>query len=106
VARAVANSPLVKTAIFGGDPNWGRIVSAAGSSGVEVDPNRIDVYFGGVQAVSQGTGSAAGREELAAELKKSEIIVTIGLNQGRAECRFFTCDLSYDYVRINADYHT
>ena len=106
VARAVANSPLVKTAIFGGDPNWGRIVSAAGSSGVEIDPERIDVYFGAVQAVSRGAGSTAGREELAAELKKSEIIVTIGLNQGRAECRFFTCDLSYDYVRINADYHT
>lgn len=106
VARAVANSPLVKTALFGGDPNWGRIVCAIGYSGVPVDPDKIDIFFGDIQAVKQGAPSGVSDEECASRLKEREIVLTIGLNQGGCECNFWTCDFSYDYVRINAEYHT
>ncbi len=106
VARAVANSPLVKTALFGGDPNWGRIVCAIGYSGVPVDPDKIDIFFGDIQAVKQGAPSGVSDEECASRLKEREIVLTIGLNQGGCECSFWTCDFSYDYVRINAEYHT
>lgn len=106
VARAVANSPLVKTALFGEDPNWGRIVCAIGYSGVPVDPDKIDIFFGDIQAVKQGAPSGVSDEECASRLKEREIVLTIGLNQGDCECSFWTCDFSYDYVRINAEYHT
>lgn len=106
VARAVANSPLVKTALFGEDPNWGRIVCAIGYSGVPVDPDKIDIFFGDIQAVKQGAPSGVSDEECASRLKEREIVLTIGLNQGGCECSFWTCDFSYDYVRINAEYHT
>lgn len=106
VARAVANSPLVKTALFGGDPNWGRIVCAIGYSGVPVDPDKIDIFFGDIQAVKQGAPSGVSDEECVSRLKEREIVLTIGLNQGGCECSFWTCDFSYDYVRINAEYHT
>ena len=106
VARAVANSPLVKTALFGEDPNWGRIVCAVGYSGVPVDPDKIDIFFGDIQAVRQGASSGVSNQECASRLKEREIVLTIGLNQGGCECSFWTCDFSYDYVKINADYHT
>lgn len=106
VARAVANSPLVKTALFGEDPNWGRIVCAIGYSGVPVDPDKVDIFFGDIQAVKQGAPSGVSDEECASRLKEREIVLTIGLNQGGCECSFWTCDFSYDYVRINAEYHT
>jgi len=106
VARAVANSPLVKTALFGEDPNWGRIVCAIGYSGVPVDPDKIDIFFGDIQAVKQGAPSGVSDEECVSRLKEREIVLTIGLNQGGCECSFWTCDFSYDYVRINAEYHT
>ena len=106
VARAVANSPLVKTALFGEDPNWGRIVCAIGYSGVPVDPDKIDIFFGDLQAVKQGAPSGVSDEECASRLKEREIVLTIDLNQGGCECSFWTCDFSYDYVRINAEYHT
>ena len=106
VARAVANSPLVKTALFGEDPNWGRIVCAVGYSGVPVDPDKIDIFFGDTQAVKRGTPSGVPPEQCASKLKEREILLTIDLNQGGSSCSFWTCDFSYDYVRINADYHT
>ena len=106
VARAVANSPLVKTALFGEDPNWGGIVCAIGYSGVPVDPDKVDIFFGDIQAVKQGAPSGVSDEECASRLKEREIVLTIGLNQGGCECSFWTCDFSYDYVRINAEYHT
>jgi len=106
VARAVANSPLVKTALFGEDPNWGRIVCAVGYSGVPVDPDKIDIFFGDIQAVRQGAPSGVSNEQCASRLKEREIVLTINLNQGGCECGFWTCDFSYDYVKINADYHT
>jgi glutamate N-acetyltransferase / amino-acid N-acetyltransferase len=106
VARAIANSPLVKTALFGSDPNWGRIICAAGYSGAPVDPARIDIFFGDCQAVAAGAPAATERSLLAAELHKSEVVITLDLHQGPHDCRFWTCDFSYDYVRINAEYHT
>ena len=106
VARSIANSPLVKTALHGADPNWGRIICAAGYSGVPVETDRIDIYFGKLKAADSGIFSGVAQEKLARELKKKEITLTVDLNQGSAECVFWTCDFSYDYVRINALYHT
>jgi len=106
VARAVANSPLVKTALFGEDPNWGRIVCAIGYSGVPVDPDKIDIFFGDTQAVKRGAPSGVPPGQCASRLKKREILLRIDLNQGGSSCSFWTCDFSYDYVRINAEYHT
>ncbi|MBN2289182.1 MAG: bifunctional ornithine acetyltransferase/N-acetylglutamate synthase, partial [Candidatus Glassbacteria bacterium] len=103
---AIGNSPLVKTALHGADPNWGRIICAAGYSGVPVDPDRIDIYFGTLQAASAGVFAGAAQDKLVRELKKKELTLTVDLNQGAQECVFWTCDFSYDYVRINALYHT
>ena len=106
VARSIANSPLVKTALHGADPNWGRIICAAGYSGVPVEPDRIDIYFGKLKAAAGGVFTGVAQEALARELQKKELTLTVDLNQGSAECVFWTCDFSYDYVRINALYHT
>jgi glutamate N-acetyltransferase / amino-acid N-acetyltransferase len=106
VARSIANSPLVKTALHGADPNWGRIICAAGYSGVAVDPDKIDIYFGKLKAVSGGVFTGVEQEVLVQEMKKKELVLTVDLNQGMEECVFWTCDFSYDYVRINALYHT
>lgn len=106
VARAVANSPLVKTAIFGADPNWGRIICAAGYSGAPVDPARIGISIGGISIVENGEPSGADHARLVEKLKEKEVVIGIELGQGDEHCRFWTCDFSYDYVRINAEYHT
>ncbi len=106
VARSIANSPLVKTALHGADPNWGRIICAVGYSGVPVQTDRIDIYFGKLKAADSGIFTGVAQEKLAQELNKKEITLTVDLNQGSAQCVFWTCDFSYDYVRINALYHT
>lgn len=106
VARAVANSPLVKTALFGADPNWGRIICAAGYSGAPVDPERMDISLAGTRVFSQGAPVQVDLPALGARLKEKEIIIELELGQGGESCRFWTCDFSYDYVRINAEYHT
>jgi len=106
VARSIANSPLVKTALHGADPNWGRIICAAGYSGVPVNPDSIDIYFGELKAASGGLSNGVDHDTLVRELEKKELVLTVDLKQGSAECVFWTCDFSYDYVRINALYHT
>ncbi len=106
VARSVANSPLVKTALFGKDPNWGRVVSAVGYSGVDVDPDSINIYFGRLPAFLAGEPAATSAVELAATLEGDEVLIRIELGMGDEHCRFWTCDMTYDYIRINADYHT
>jgi len=106
VARAVANSPLVKTALYGADPNWGRILCAAGYSGVDVEPEKIDIFFNSLQAVKAGAPAGVPERELTAQLNNDEVILTLDLHQGDHECRFWTCDFSYNYVKINADYRT
>ncbi|MEA3466510.1 MAG: bifunctional glutamate N-acetyltransferase/amino-acid acetyltransferase ArgJ [Thermodesulfobacteriota bacterium] len=106
-ARAVATSSLVKTAFFGEDANWGRIIAAVGYSGVEVDPDRIDIFFDDVQVVRNGLTTGAGQEELATQvLKNAEFCVRVDLHIGEGCADYYTSDLTYDYVKINADYRT
>jgi glutamate N-acetyltransferase/amino-acid N-acetyltransferase len=103
----VANSPLVKTALFGEDANWGRILAALGRSGVSFDPAQVDLFFDSVLLVKQGLGLGPEQEIPASRvLKKKSLTITVDLHQGRAQAAVYTCDLSLDYVRINADYRT
>jgi glutamate N-acetyltransferase/amino-acid N-acetyltransferase len=111
VAKEIADSPLVKTAAFGGDPNPGRLVQAVGSSGANVDPARVDVHIGEVRVVEGGVISPAyfepgGDEPARVEMKRPQIRYRISLGDGPGTSRAFGCDLSYDYVRINGEYTT
>jgi glutamate N-acetyltransferase/amino-acid N-acetyltransferase len=107
IADTVAHSPLVKTAFFGEDANWGRIVGAVGRAGVDVDPDKIDLYFDDVQMVKSGMGCGKTVEADATRvLKKPEFAVIIDLNQGPGIGSMITCDFSVEYVRINADYRS
>jgi glutamate N-acetyltransferase/amino-acid N-acetyltransferase len=107
IADTVAHSPLVKTAFFGEDANWGRIVGAVGRAGVDVDPDRIDLYFDDVQMVKSGMGCGKAVEAEATKvLKKPEFAVTVNLNLGQGFGSMITCDFSVDYVKINADYRS
>ena len=106
-ARVVGTSPLVKTAIFGQDPNWGRIMAALGRSGIALDESRIQIWIEGIQIVDNGLMVSEKQERKAAEkMKKKHISIILNLNQGKWEDRVTTCDLTYDYVRINAGYRT
>lgn len=107
VARSVATSALVKTAFFGADANWGRIIAAVGYSGIDVDPDRIDISFNQVSVAVNGLAVGGENEAEATKvLQLDEFVVTINLHQGEAESSYYTSDLSYEYVRINADYRT
>jgi glutamate N-acetyltransferase/amino-acid N-acetyltransferase len=107
IADTVANSPLFKTALFGEDANWGRILAAVGRSGITVDPEKIDIFFGSAQMVKSGFGCGKEAEaEATLVLKQDEFTVTIDLNLGPEAETVFTCDFSIDYVKINADYRT
>ena len=107
-ARAVANSNLVKTAIFGRDPNWGRIMAALGRSGVAMDEKKVEIWINGTKIVDSGLMISEEKEKEAAVKmkKKDQITIAIHLNQGKYTDRMLTCDLTYDYIRINADYRT
>lgn len=106
-ARTIANSALVKTAFFGEDANWGRIIAALGRAGIEVDQDRVDISFDDVLLVKDGLGLGAEAESRAtAVLKKPEFSVNIDLKLGSASCEVYTCDLSIDYIKINADYRS
>lgn len=107
IADVVAHSPLVKTAFFGQDANWGRIVGAVGRAGVDIDPKRIDIYFDEVQMVQAGQGCGAENEaQVTAVMKKTEFSVVVDLNIGAGQAAILTCDFSIDYVKINADYRS
>ncbi|GEA18428.1 bifunctional ornithine acetyltransferase/N-acetylglutamate synthase [Moorella sp. E306M] len=110
VARAVAGSNLVKSAIFGADANWGRIICAAGYSGAEIDPDRVDIYLesraGCEQMARDGKPLPFSEEKAAAILREEEITITLDLKQGTAAATAWGCDLTYDYVKINASYRT
>ncbi|MBN2644357.1 MAG: bifunctional glutamate N-acetyltransferase/amino-acid acetyltransferase ArgJ [Desulfuromonadaceae bacterium] len=106
-ARSVATSSLVKTAFFGEDANWGRIIAAVGYSGVEVNPDVIDIFFDDVQVVADGLSTGPQREAVATQvLKQPEFRVTVDLKLGEGSAYYYTSDLTYDYVKINADYRT
>jgi len=100
IGRAIARSPLVKTAIYGADPNWGRIVGAIGNSGIPLKSDRVEIYISGVPI------SAATLEEARQQLSRKEVQIRVVLDSGSASARVWTCDLTEGYIRINADYTT
>lgn len=106
VAMAIAKSPLVKTAFFGQDPNWGRIVCAAGYSGVNFLPEKMSVALNNVTIFKNGMSIKADEKQLQDIMEQKDIEVQVTLGQGEAEATVWTCDFSYDYVKINAEYHT
>jgi glutamate N-acetyltransferase/amino-acid N-acetyltransferase len=106
IARAIANSPLVKCAMHGHDPNWGRIVSAAGMAGVAFDPEKCTLTLQGTAVFRAGQPVKFDTTKLSADLKRAEVKVDLACRLGTAEATCWTCDLSKDYVTINADYHT
>ncbi|MEN8141109.1 MAG: bifunctional glutamate N-acetyltransferase/amino-acid acetyltransferase ArgJ [Thermodesulfobacteriota bacterium] len=106
VARTIANSPLFKTACFGEDANWGRILAAAGRAGVEFEPEKCDIFFDGVQMVAAGLGLFSNEEAASKVLQKKSFTVRLDLHCGPATAQVYTCDLSHDYVSINGDYRS
>ena len=105
-AEAVGNSLLCKTAWFGNDPNWGRVVAALGYSGAEFVPEKCDIYFDSVKVVSRGGAAGVPEAELLDIVRKSDFIIRCDFNEGDAEYWVWSSDISYEYVKINADYHT
>lgn len=108
VAKRIANSPLVKTAFFASDPNLGRLLMAIGNAGIaDLDPARVGVQLGDVQVIERGERAASYREQDGARvMRPAEITVRVELGRGRGAATVWTCDFSYDYVRINAEYRT
>jgi len=106
-ARAISKSALVKTSWFGIDPNWGRVIAAVGYSGAEVDDQKAQIYYGHICAYDQGrVADASLLKEMQALMRKRAFDVTVNLNLGSGEDTIYTCDLSHDYVKINAEYTT
>lgn len=105
-AMAIAKSPLVKTAFFGQDPNWGRILCAAGYSGAKMEPAKASLALGGIVVAKGGMNAAADAKALAPVMAAKDILVEVDLGAGSAAATVWTCDFSYEYVKINADYST
>lgn len=106
MAKTVAESPLVKTALFGNDPNWGRILAAMGRSGVDFDPDRAHIALQGTLVYADGKPTAFDARDLHERLKTDTVNIAIDLQEGTEHATVWTCDFSYDYVRINAEYST
>lgn len=106
LAATVATSPLVKTALHGADPNWGRVLAALGRAGVPFDPDRVDVRFGDVLVCRKGQKAEFSEKSLHQLLKKDQVTIRIDMHQGKAWSHYATCDFSKEYVSINADYTT
>ncbi len=105
-AAAVANSPLVKTALAGGDPNWGRILAAIGYSGVRIDPGKLNIYIGETQVCRGGASITFDRAAARRTMLRPDYDIRIQLGMGKAELRYLACDLSQEYVAINSEYST
>ncbi len=105
-ARAIANYPLVKCAINGGDPNWGRIICAVGSASVKLNPNKLSCKLGPITVFKNGTPKKFDVKKASKVISQTEHIITVDLGAGKADDFCYGCDLSAEYVRINADYHT
>ncbi len=105
-ARTIANSNLVKTAIHGADANWGRILVALGYSGIDFDPALTEVRFGEVPILRKNYVIEFSEQAARVELEKKEITITVDLNQGNASSQFWTCDLTKEYITINAHYRS
>ena len=107
IARSIANSPLVKTAIAGSDPNWGRILSAAGNAGVPLDPSKVDIDLQGTPVCRGGLAADFSEAELKKKLDETECLIRVVLHgRGKGSVRFWTCDLTEKYIEINASYRT
>jgi len=107
-ARAIAGSPLVKTAFFASDPNWGRILAAVGRAGLrDLDPSKIDLLLDEVCVVERGERASAYTEQAGGKvMSRNEITIRVRLGRGAASATMWTCDFSHDYVRINAEYRS
>ncbi|HEY3317320.1 MAG TPA: bifunctional glutamate N-acetyltransferase/amino-acid acetyltransferase ArgJ [Coriobacteriia bacterium] len=105
-AFSIANSPLFKAAVFGGDANWGRVAQSLGKSSASVDPGRFDIVFAGILTCKDGTAVPFDEDATAEALSQAEVEVEVDLHLGEGEATVWTCDLTYDYVRINADYRS
>jgi len=106
IARSITASNLTKAAVFGEDANWGRILAAAGYSGVDFDPNLVDIYLGAEKMAEKGAGLPFNEERAREELRQDPVLIKVDLNSGSCQATAWGCDLTYDYVRINAAYRT
>jgi glutamate N-acetyltransferase / amino-acid N-acetyltransferase len=106
VARSIANSPLVKTAWAGCDPNWGRILSSVGKSGADIDPAKVNIFIGPQQVCRKGMAEPFNEHAAHEYLKRPEYEIRVQLGRGKSALEFLTCDLTKEYVHINADYST
>ncbi len=106
IARHIASSSLVKTMIAGGDPNWGRVAGSIGSSKVTLNKNKVDIYFGKKCVMKNGVGTSTPRKALTDLFKKKYIFITVDLKSGKKSSKIWTCDLTEEYVKINAEYET
>lgn len=106
IAQTIATSPLVKTAFAGGDPNWGRIFAAAGRSGVKFDPQRVDIHLAGIPVLHRGQPLEFNERAASNRLLEEQVQVVVDLHAGHESTRFWTCDFTAEYVRINASYRT
>ena len=105
-ARVISTSPLVKTAVFGNDPNWGRVMMALGRSGVEMQESRVSLHFNDICVLENGQAVPFDRDEAVERMKQSEVRFDVSLDLGDAAATAWTCDFSYEYVRINGEYTT
>jgi glutamate N-acetyltransferase/amino-acid N-acetyltransferase len=106
IARTIATSPLVKTAFAGGDPNWGRVFAAAGRAGVKFDPKLADIHMAGIPVLRRGQPLDFNEREASNRLLERQVMLVMNLHAGRASARYWTCDFTAEYVRINASYRT
>ncbi|MCL5283957.1 MAG: bifunctional glutamate N-acetyltransferase/amino-acid acetyltransferase ArgJ [Armatimonadetes bacterium] len=106
IARSICESPLVKTAFYGNDPNWGRILMAAGKAGIPLNPDLVTLLIGGIMVFQNGAAALFDPDQVSARMRQPVVPVVIDMGSGGSEARFWTCDMSVEYVHINADYHT
>jgi glutamate N-acetyltransferase/amino-acid N-acetyltransferase len=106
IGQTIATSPLVKTALAGGDPNWGRIYAAAGRAGVKFDPARVDIHMAGIPVLRRGQPLPFNERAASNRLLEKNVRIVVDLHAGNASASYWTCDFTAEYVRINASYRT
>ena len=106
IAQTIATSPLVKTALFGADANWGRIIAAAGRAGISFNPDKADIFIGGIKVFKNGAPIKFDEKAAKKALNKAEIKIILDLHCGLQTSKYYACDFSYDYVKINASYRS
>lgn len=106
VAMSIARSPLVKTAFFGEDPNWGRVICAVGYAGVPMEPEKTVISFGGIPVYANGLGADFDEEAVRRVMAEHDIVIDVEMGMGSAKATVWSCDFSYEYVKINGEYHT